>query len=314
MPYLALEHKTENLSDRKSMLIQAIQDQPFSATLWNALSEVYEEKQAYWLAVSAAKRANELSADVPKFMYQLGDSISDVIAHESCQYDETEYRKSAIKLLAKAAKKEPNQLYYDNLSLHYLRIGLFPLAYQNAKQAFELDINPWTATHYAQASLLLQRYDEAAKALAKAKTVLEKDVDLDISAALAWKRGEPEKAIAALNTLNKSQQNLLTKLRVNWLLAINGQQVNHKKLSGVKQENPWQGIVRQFILEEKQEEEFIGLADDGCKATEAYFYMAYQAWIHQDIEKSKAYLKKVSQQPATLYSEYYWAPLILEKI
>ncbi|WP_188150865.1 hypothetical protein [Teredinibacter waterburyi] len=317
-----------NNADNKTLIeltLNTIAEQPESAFSWHSLSEHYEQEKYDWLALAAAQQANRLSADNPEYLYQLGDSINDIIQQNNCVYEEREYAKRAVSYIAKAAAKAPNQLYYDNASLQYLNLGLFPLAYDQSKKAWDLERNAWTAWHYGYSSLYAGRYNEA---IGPAKFLIDTNNGKGAYHLLAIAHvglNQREQALDALENLEKRskksstaspefQPTVFDKISILWLNALlNGSDrataLANLKLDSIAGKDDWHTAIMQKFTHgsETANSTLIAQAKNDCEQTEAYFFDAFYAWTQGDNNQTKTLLKKTTNSSATRYYEYMYA-------
>lgn len=315
----------KEVDDKKSatrlipLMQKLIFQQPDNAYLWNALSELYDDNKQYWLAVAAAKMANQLNKDVPKYMYQLGDSINNVIQSQDCRFDEKEYAKSAVKYIARAAAKQPNQLYFDNTGLQYMHLGLFPIAYQSSKKAYDLEKNEWTILHFIDASLLTHRYKEAKEAANHYASIVDKDA-IESYAMISASEGNLGAAAEIMQKINHSSDGVLVELRTRWLHELAGTKYIEKDIQSLVPKGRWQASISAYFKQSSSnevrgpQEQLVSTAKNGCQRTEAYFYTAYSYWKQQKKDKAIEYLKLVEQQTATRYTEYLWAGILKNQL
>ncbi|WP_075186467.1 tetratricopeptide repeat protein [Teredinibacter haidensis] len=312
----------KNISDEEfeSLIHEMIREQPINASSWNSLSTYYENRQNYWLALAAAKQANQLEPDNINILYQLGDSINDVIQQSDCVYEQKEYAKRAVSYIAKAAAKEPNQLYLDNASLQYLRLGLFPMAYHQGKKAWEAEKNKWTAYHYGEASLHLNHYNEALEAARFSIENNDAVTGFILQAQAYVGQGSFAKAIQSLDALEnywaenpRGNQYPLQALHKEWLYSLLSSKKNAPAVSLKNDEQNWVNtVLTQFSTEKGQlPPSLVTQAENQCEMTEAYFYDAYKYWLQGDMVRTKEYLAKAANSDTTLYDEYTWANLLL---
>ena len=310
--YLVLEETAEFNNQRMAALLTSIKEQPFSASLWVNLSREYEAQKLWWLAAATAQRAVELESDNPEYIYQLGDSINDIIQTSACYYDERKLALGAVKRIAKAAQVTQSQLHLDNTGLQYLRIGLFPLAYQHAKKAYEIERNVWTADHYFHSALLLNRYAEAS-------TILQENLNYwdhpeELHAMLSVGQGARGVEANSFAHSTEFKNNVMFLARSHWVDALFSQQTEQPDFWLAETSNRWDRAVQSRLVGQIDSKEFLSLAKNGCERTEAYFYDAYYAWLQGDIGEARKQLKQVREQTATLYYEYLWAPLVLKSL
>lgn len=316
-----------NLSDAEMIanLLDVIKDQPSNAYLWNALSTLYEDSQQFWLALAAAQQANRLENDNAEYMYQLGDSINDIVQQQTCRYDEKDYATSAVKYIAKAAALNPNQLYIDNTGLQYMRLGLFPLAYQNSKKAYELQKNRWTIRNYLRISLLMGRYDEAEQAALQFTKLDEDSEALEQQAMIAVSRKQWAKAAELMREKNAIENNISSELKTRWIHQLANIDYDENNVLAMDSDIPWENKIRDYLSANAvantelsaslyEPDYLISEAQNGCQSTEAYFYTAYRYWQNNDLEQAEKYLQLVKQQTAKGYTTYIWAGVLEGKL
>lgn len=319
--FITASKKPTSLTALISILLDVISDQPNNANLWNTLSELYEGTETYWLAVAAAKRAHQLDTENPEYMYQLGDSINDIIQLQECNFDEKDYAISAVKHISKAAAKNPIQLYIDNTGLHYMNLGLFPLAYQSSKKAYDLEKNEWTIIHYLEASLLMRRYDEAEIAANDYIAKINKEDVLEDLAMISVSKNQWQEAANYMKKNIHSSNNILVELRTRWIHSLAQADYTDKDLYLIDSKSPWEDSVREFMRPLKEEERLAYESDyllekaaNGCQLTEAYFYTAYWHWKKNNGTEAKRFLQITQKQTATRFTEYMWAGILENKL
>ena len=322
--WLAAQDTEDDLTALTPVLQDMIREQPRNAQSWHTLSEHYEQRKLYWLAIYASQQANQLLPNNPDIMYQLGDSLNDIIQQSDCRYEQREYAKLAVGYIAKAAAKKPSQLYYDNASLQYLRLGLFPLAYLQAKKAWELEQNHWTAWHFGTAAIFNKRYEEALQAADHLINSEKENSAYSLKAQAHIGLGQTEQANKALTTLVESAANTegkkpsatpkedpLLVIQASWIGALINRQNPSINTIGLG-ETSWQETIVAQVKAKQVEPSLSSYAANECQLTEAYFYQAYIHWLNNKPEKSRALLQKARDSSATLYDEFIWATIILD--
>ncbi len=301
-----------------------IQEQPFNAGSWHALSEYYEQVKDYWMAIATAKRAVQLEPANAEYMYQLGDSINDVIQLTECRYDQQHYAKAAVSHIAKAAAKSPNQLYLDNSGLQYLRLGLFPLAYSQLEKAWEMEKNWWTATHLAQAAILTGRYQEAAPAvqyliseagdMSSYRLEAQRLIGLkQFDAALAVVSTLETKIESNKNAKEKFYVSVFDSLQLSWLKSLLIEEKLAANTYSTRAAVDWSKTVADYFALENWETDYLVLQSlNSCEQTEAWFYQAYASWLQDDSAAAVEQLKNTRSSAATLFTEYLWAQVLLD--
>ena len=307
--FLVAEEDNRPFDERLDLLQKSLREQPYSGGLWFALSELYEEMENPWMATAAAKRAVELEQESEEFIYQFGDSINDIIESSSCSYDETELLKSSVRLYAKSSKMRPDQLNYDNTALQYHRLGLLPLALQNAISAYELDKNQWTVEHYIELLINLGRYSQAEDILLQSGQLID-TYPHEYHAMVTVAMDGDRQPLANYFEERSHQDNALWVARWHWIKRLQGEEISKPDFSVLKGDTPWESRIGEYLYSESSGNELIDEAVTGCEKTEAYFYTAYKKWLQGDSENALEKLNLVTKQNARRYYEYMWAPII----
>lgn len=303
----------------EALLHQMVFEQPYNPANWLSLSEFYEENKQRWMAVVAADRAHQLNPDNAVIVYQLGDVINDVAQASECVYSQREYLKRSVFYMAKAAAKQPQPLYHNNTALQYMRLGLFPMGYQQAAKSWGIEQNRWSASRYAEATQLLERYDETVTA---GEYFLNNENPVEghlVLARVAVAQRKIKAALLAIDAIEESgNQNSqhrpesLTALQLSWVRALLSQKAVTPLLVKPRSNSEWvDNIVDYFDPLEEAKVSLEARAGDSCQLTEAYFYEAYKHWLTGNSPEAKRYLEKTLNSAATLYSEYLWAKAIL---
>lgn len=300
---------------------ELVKQEPFNAGSWHLMSEYYESQKDAWLATATARRAVELAPDNAEYLYQLGDSINDIIQSTQCRFDQQAYARVAVRHISRAAAKNPNQLYLDNSALQYLRLGLFPLAYAQAQKAWNLEKNWWTATHYTQAALLTDHYDEAEAPITYLRETEQDSAAFIFEAQRQLASGRHAEALAALATLTEQlnaepEQNTIVyttrRVQIAWLESLLTKRPVEPNLQEAKMTDDWTQTLVNFVAVPGGRHYLQEQALNGCETTQGLFFQAYVQWRKGDIVGARQDLTQVTASPATLYSEYLWARILLK--
>ncbi|WP_045827030.1 tetratricopeptide repeat protein [Teredinibacter turnerae] len=298
-----------------------LKEEPFNASSWYMASKYYESQKAYWMSLAAAKRAVTLNADSASYLYRYGEAVNDVLQESPCRYDESAYARTAASYISRAAAKDPQQLYLDNSALQYLRLGLFPLAYSQAKKAWELEKNWWTATHYVQAALLTQHYNEAGPVIVYLQETHDDSQALVFEAQRQLGLGDKAAALLAIT----QQQNRFTALyeknafkatqqhiQLAWVEALITQGRLNLGLDDVAVQSGWLQQIIDHIQQPIDGSELMESAATSCMETDAHFYQAISLWRSGAVSEARSELSLAAKSKATLFDEYIWARILLE--
>lgn len=323
LPYLYARKAKAPIKDLIQLLLQALQEQPLNANLWLELSTQYEDDDNVWMAIYAAQRAAALEPEDASIQFQLGESLHAVAMNSGCAYEEKPYLKAALPYFLKAIALKPQQLYLDNAALIYLRLGLPPLAYDQAKKAWQLQKNKWTGTHYAQAALQLGKIDEA-RTVAKETIQQFDEIELyTLLIAIDLRQGQWQSAAKTsdifLTELRKrypgsNSANFFTPLSSQWFNAIANQHSQPLELQSLSANSEWGNTLLQAIHNRSQNATsppLIQFAQTACQKTEALFYEALLSWMQGDVNQAKILLQQIKPLGITLYQESIYADALL---
>ena len=320
-----LKHSTEEkLSKRANELLKVISVQPESASLWLKLSYIYTELGLHWMAHASINIASKLHKDNVEISLQNAYSLKDIADSQACKYDEFELNKKAAVSLAKISRKTEKEIkkevVFHDLAIQYIRLGLFPLAFQNATKAYELNQEDWVILTYIDSAILANEFEAAKNAI---KAYQREDFDMnglyEHAAILAINEDRNHQAVKDLINLRNKNKNILIRLRINWITELIGRKKQSFDLKNLTSSTLWEDQIYRYAVSESKTDQsilhdFISTADNGCEKTEAYFYAAYWSWQNKNVKKAKFYLNKVKEQSATLYLEYLWADAISEML
>ena len=312
LAYLEAVGKHESTEQLVDHLKNAIVQHPTDAFAWYEYSTLMEKEKNRGFAVALAQQAYALNPESDKYAFQLADTLNDVIQSQACRYDQDELAKKAVTYYAKASTLRPNeQLYLDNIALQYLRLGVIPIAYSEAKKAFELEHNIWTAKHYAISALLLKKFDEARLATDLLINKLDSSEGYSLAALISASQGDWSQAQADYERYNRDNKlSLYQHIFRQWLLAI-ANNLDAFDVSKLKANNAWEASILNYLQDATSPmDSLIQIPDDTCRKTEAHFFTAMRYWFAGDKFNSKKHLLETRRQGATLYSEYLWASVM----
>lgn len=309
----------ENEWEQMQYLQQMIKDQPATASNWYSLSQHFNENKKAWLSLAAAQRAYTLNPDNHKILFRLGEAYNDVAESDICVYSEADYLKKSALYLSKAATKEKEAIYFRFASFQYQRLGLFPLSFQQAKQAWTIKNDKDNSERFVEAAFTAGQYQDAVKiatdmannisAVKGYKYLLYINMAMgDLTAAKQWLN----KYKATQHAKKTTSTGVLDELQLRWIEAL----LTNKKIeipeAPDKTENPWYAQIFKYIgRDEIAAKSLVDIAENGCAETEAYFYEAFSKWLEGDSVASKRLLQKAAKSPATMFSEYSSARAIL---
>ncbi|MCB1668363.1 MAG: hypothetical protein KDI24_08390 [Pseudomonadales bacterium] len=294
--------------------------QPRSDVVWGMLSDLYSRQEKYWLAAAASQRALQLAPNYPPYLFDLGSRINSIAEGTECVYDERTLLKASVRYMAKAAAKDKTkQIYTDTTSLQYLRLGLFPLAYSEAKKAHQIQEDAWSTGHLFDAALHMGFFNEISP-LAEQLVVEFDDIGGYEGQALhALFSGKKQAAFKHLLRYRELYgNNILVELRTRWIAGITGQEYPPVLLNQLEAENEWQQRILDYTKAFSSGDVVVGreslvkAAITGCEKTEAYFYTAYFYWLDGNTDKARKHIQKVNSGTATRYSEYLWSKVLAD--
>jgi tetratricopeptide (TPR) repeat protein len=316
--YLGHTDKLGLDSQALSLLKTAINDNPYNASMWYQLSIHHREQEQPELATFAAQRAFELAVQNPTYQQQLALSLDDVNDKSHCAFENQALLSASARYFASSAQQQADQLSFDNAGLQFLRLGLFPLAYEYANEAYRLEKNHWTITHYLEASLALKRYQEAEQAMLSYQQYVNDAKLTEEAAMIAFAQANPSQAALLMKQQRQSWNNILVELRTRWIHALSNHAYEHQSLYSITPRNSWEGTVREFFEPKKgltvPADYLLKQASNGCEKTEAHFYTAYKLWSEGDLQSARIHLKKTLGESATLYYEYKWARIFEDRL
>lgn len=294
------------------LLQQMVKDQPSSPYAWGRLAVLYTQVRQPWLSLAAAQRANALDPENADYWFLMGRNLQRIAAAEGCLYSESAYNKKSATYFAKAAVKDKSVRNLSASASAYLDLGLFPLAYSEAKKAYETSAEPISRYYYAQAAEYMQMPGETAR-LAHEMLRGEPDPSAhEILARLSAREKQWDQAASHMRQFVKSnEKDLLAGLRLQWLEQLTGQAGS---ASPPDTSWPtWYKTVFTFISDTQRQPAgfdpnfLTDRAKTPCEVTEAHFYTAYAHWLRKDRPRALQHLQLTVQSEAKGYTEYLWA-------
>ena len=299
----------DSLSQRIDVLKRAIKQNPYNPQNWYVLSQLYVAQNQYHMAAAMAHRALTLLPDSPVYAFQYGASLGHGLEQNACVYQHKPGLKIAAKYLAKAvSKKQDNPYYLTALSRQYLHLGIFPLAYAQAKKAYEIKSTLETARNYFYAGLYTNNLNSVQGPLAYLVEHHGEHSHLEVALA-AW-RLDVDRFVALLVKTDQSQQSDFHTLNMDYLTGMERDEFRDTVLA-LESES----LAKHYVLGEAalSDQAFISQATNECQKAEYAFYTAIQQWRNGNKQGFVKTLHNIQRQKVPLVFASLWAKNILSE-
>ncbi len=304
-----------SLQRRRQLLQRAVAQQPRAEQAWYVLSAVFMGEDTPQLALHAARIASELKPEVAAFAYQLGD-VYDRLSYTTrdCTYPPDSLTRNAIRHLSRAVSLAPDDAaYHDHLAMLYSRVGLYPLALQEARTAYRLEASDWNRDTLARALLDV---GQSQAALAHYQALVDTDFASEAVEGLALihgARGQWQRAQTLYTrSFGEREPDIYQYLIRQWQRALGGQPLAPRADWQVETRNSWEADILRYVVS-GGDFDLVARADNRCQLTEAHFYTAMRDWLEDgDAGSHRRHLQQVMDLGVHNYGEFFWARAILE--
>ncbi len=305
------------------LIQQAIFDQPYFSDSWYRLAQLYVDQDQAWQALYPSLKAVQLDPEIADYQFQAGSIIESLASSRDCWVEHKSYLPKALPYFVKAASLAEHEVFFDNLALLYLRLGLAPIAYQQAHKAWDLKPNGWNGTHLAQAAFLMNKSEEAKKIATLVASQHKQIEGYFLLAVLAIEDQNWRLANLLLGTFLEHLKKLdpgteTTEVYIpyviSWLDALDSQTQSEAVLPQVSAPSPWtQSLVEAVEKNVKHhtQSHLAEQANNSCQHTEALFIDAMIAWRRGDNVQAQQWLTEIAQQGTPLYDETLLAKAML---
>lgn len=309
---------TANAQELLPILKRAVQQKPYDAHTWKALSETYAELDNNWMAIASAEQALQYKPDEGEYLGRLAYALNGLIEERSCHFEEKELiKRSAFYGTRAATLTKKNDLYSGLVGLQYMRLGLHPLAHQFAKRSYESAPDAWSGSLLIDSYINLGKYDDAAQI---AQSLLDQKADYQAAyrdlALQQASLGQWAQASALYNQFTRqTQTNLYNLLIGGWLEALATGKPLAIDLSQVQPNGDWETRIYEHLTTETGEPHYLTAhAKDICERADAHFYTAMHYWQNNQKQKAKEHLNLSRKQGATWFQEHFWADVLLKTL
>ncbi|WP_016955256.1 tetratricopeptide repeat protein [Catenovulum agarivorans] len=301
------------LQKLENLLYQSMQQNPYSAMNWKALSEVKVKRGEHELAIAAAAIAQNMEPNLAEFAYQLAEAYNQKAESLGCVYDNAEFIQQSAGHLAKASALEPENPGYKQYSaVQYQRLGLLPLSAHLANQVQQSSPSYWSTLLLAENSILS---DNAQQTIELGETM-----QLEYSNVLGLKMQFIGAVMANDQPLMKSiaeemskivqpqALDIFTTLMVDYVLELTG---NFDYSKTVYPDNKRILSYVEYPTE-LREHRILNEVADSCSQSDLNYLVAINALIKKDYNKSIKYLRQTEQSKAYRQTSYLWAKALAQ--
>ncbi|EWH08455.1 Sel1 domain-containing protein [Catenovulum agarivorans DS-2] len=303
----------EFLQKLEDFLYVAMQQNPYSAMNWKALSETKVKQGDYDLAIAAAAMAQHMEPNLAEFSYQLAEAYNQKAESLGCVYDYADYIEKSAGHLAKASALEPeNPGYKQYTAVQYQRLGLLPLSAHLANQVQQVAPSYWSTLLLAENSILT---GQAQQTLAFGETMqLEYSNILGlkmqfIGAVMANNGAEMKRLAEELSVIVEPKaQDVFTTLMVDYILATT-EDFDHTKAA-----YPDKKRILAYLdyTTDLREHRMLNEVTDSCSQSDLNYLVALNAVIQQDYSKGLKYLRQALASKAYRQTSFLWAKALAE--
>lgn len=318
--YQQSQDNEEPADIRFTQITEAFSQNPYNAYVLSHLADWYLEQEQHDMATSISKLALELNPDSPYVLHDIGLALSSKAESSACVYEEVETIKRSVHYFNRAhALNKEYWLYVSNASLQYEVLGLLPLAYSQAKEAFDIEFNLITAVRLLEIAMLQNKYDDAKVVLAEIQqrtqlNLLELKYEKLMSylAALKFLEQDFDTGYKYIYQANRFANHHFYQLHSRWLYKSTEQEFQ-SSLAKAEYLTDIEKLQASYLTEgaDLDTETFIQKASNRCELSDFYFSAADKAKQNGDSAKAKQYLEKVLEQKTTRQTSYFWAKYLL---
>ncbi len=311
----------KNGADREQqylLLDRALSQNPSNPNAWLNISDFFLSIGFLWQALSTAHIAYSLKPDEASYANKVGIAYSIMAFSKACVADHSNYLKKSAEYYLRASKLAPeNGDYLANLSRRYLSLGLLPLAYSQAKKAFDLNPSPRISAIYAHTAILQGKWQEAEGAITKVHSSLASPQEANqwalhqaahVSQALI-KYGHDTEIPQTLSQ-HEAAKDFLSLFRK--IIQPRGYNTAPSEFDGNETLAEIAIYLDQDVVSMKEEDIETGFIDR-CKRSSWYFALATKAATNGEDQKKQYFLDKVVQERNFSSHEYFWAKVLRDK-
>lgn len=307
-----LQEDSSDDQRKQQLLFRALQQEPKSHPVWYHLSLFYQRQSQLELALYAALAAEKHSVDVANVYFQVGSLYHQLAGAKDCSYEYPQLDRQAVKYLAKSAGLQPeNPDFQDSLATIYNHIGLFPLALQVAKKAYDLQKSDLTVSGLGDAHYGMGHYVEAGKLFNELATSYQSEWAYENLVATAMVESRWADAFGHADSMAAAYPDdvyfYVMKL---WLRQLSN--TPGSEIAPVAKEQ-WSNLMLTYVADftAQEPDRLINAAGNVCQSTEAHFYTAMRWWFAGEPARAKAHLETVLALKNYSYLEYRWARAML---
>ncbi len=298
-------------------LTRAIYQQPYDPYPWLELSSLYEKQHNFWLSAATAKQATALE-DSAAAEFKVGTQLNNLAKQKKCSDNWKPYKHQAIKHIASASAKEPdNANYLYSQAYLYQTLGLMPLSLMQVKKSLEIKKGYWPTRLYTQVALSLKKY-ELAETLSTQLINEYNRHDGYLFKSMSYAgRHQWEAAREALqHYIEKDKPTINHHVIHSWITNLASDQKIYPQLQNLPANTEWEILIKDFFNGEtlKTEKDLNYFASNSCERSIGHFYNAYKFWLNADIPSTERQLLDAINYPSLQFTEHYWAEIILHYI
>ena len=304
----AQQKQASYLDKLENLLYLSMQQNPYSAMNWKALSEVKVSRGEYQLAIAAAAVAQQMEPNLAEFAYQLAEAYNQKAESLGCVYDNAGYIQHSAGHLAKASALEPQNPGYKQYSaVQYQRLGLLPLSAHLANQVQQSSPSYWSTLLLAENTILSGQAQQTIELGETMQLEYSNVLGLKMQFIGAVMANDQELMKGIADEMSKIVQpqalDIFTTLMVDYVMGLTA---NFDYSKTVYPDNKRILAYLEYPTE-LREHRILNEVVDSCSQSDLNYLVALNAVIKKDYAKSVKYLRQTEQSKAYRQTSYLWS-------